>query len=104
MTTRITPEPHRSRRMARRGLTLALLAMVAGLYACAPKITKVDTSYTMPEGVRSQGSTLITWVDQSTTGFVYKDSAPADPDTTDPLLTTLTFQRYSPNVIHGMII
>jgi hypothetical protein len=58
----------------------------------------------MPEGVRSQASTLIAWVDQPTTGFVYKDSAPADPDTTDPLLTTLTFERYSPNVIHGMII
>jgi len=90
--------------MARGVLTVALLAMVAGLYACAPKITKVDASYTMPEGVMSQNSTLITWIDQPTTAYVYKDRPPADPDSTDSLMSTTPFARYSPNVIHGMII
>jgi hypothetical protein len=86
-------------------IAVTLLALVAGLEACAPKITKVDADYTMPEGTPSPDATLILWPDQPTTAYIYGDRPPADPDTTaDTLITSLVFSRQTPNSLHGMII
>ena len=101
---RFNPDAARSRRPVRAALAIALLVSVASLYACAPKITKVDTAYTMPEGVVSPDAQLIVWRDQPTTAYLYFDKAPADPDSTDSLITTTQFERYTPNVLQGMIL
>ena len=91
---RFNPDAARSRRPVRAVLAIALLAGVAGLYACAPKITKVDTAYTMPEGVVSPDAQLIVWRDQPTTAYIYFDKVPADPDSTDSLITTTQFEAF----------
>lgn len=105
MTTRNHPGATRRWPAARALLALTLLAVAASLQGCAPKITKVDASYTMPEGVASPNATLIVWPDLPTTAYVYEDNPPADPDTTaDVLLATLSYARQSPGTLHGLII
>lgn len=104
MMIRSTPDPVRSRRPVRAAMAVAFLAMVAGLYSCAPKITKIDASYTMPEGVVTSDASLLLWGDQPTIAGVYGDLVPADPDTLDTLITTLRFQRYDSRTLHGLII
>lgn len=103
MTNSSTSFPAPSRRPARVALGLAFLATVAGLYACAPKITKVDAAYSMPEGTFNPNAQMLVWRDEPTTAYVYDDVVPADPDSTDVLTSTRQFERYTPNVLHGMI-
>jgi hypothetical protein len=104
MMTRSTPDPARSRRPVRAAFAVAFIALVAGLYSCAPKITKVDTRYSMPEGVVSSDASLLLWYDQPTTVAIYADVAPADPDPNDVLMRTETYQRYDAQTLHGLII
>ena len=61
MTNSNTSVPAPSRRLGRVALGFAFLAMVAGLYACAPKTTKVDAAYTMPEGVFNSNAQMLVW-------------------------------------------
>ncbi len=103
MTNSNTSIPAPSRRLGTVALGFAFLATVAGLYACAPKITKVDAAYTMPEGVFNPNAQMLVWRDEPTTAYVYDDVVPADPDSTDVLTSTRQYERYTPNVLHGMI-
>jgi hypothetical protein len=101
-------------RAARAIATTTSVLALACLYACAPKITKVDTAYTMPEGVSSPNATMIVWRDQPTTVYFYEIKGLSDPDQFDKFLTdpeapdsltaAETHERYSPNVLHGLII
>jgi hypothetical protein len=104
MMTCSTPDPGRSRRPARAALALLLLLVVAGLDACAPKITKVDASYTMPEGIMTSKASLILWADEPTIAYLYDDTPPADPDSLDVVTAAIPYARASANSIHGMII
>jgi hypothetical protein len=104
MIIRDTSDPVR-RHPARAGLAVLLLAMVAGLYACAPKITKVDAGFATPEGVVSPNARLIVWADLPTTAYVFGDRPPADPDSVaDTLITSLIYERQTPRSLHGMIV
>ena len=67
MTKSCTSVPAPSRRLGRVALGFAFLATVAGLYACAPKITKVDAAYTMPEGTFNPNAQMLIWRDEPTT-------------------------------------
>jgi hypothetical protein len=99
-----TPGTARTRRAVRSTILLATVAAAALLAGCAPKITQVDASYTMPEGTRSPDATLLVWADQPTFAYVYGDIAPADPDSTDTLQTAQPYQRWSPSTLHGLIL
>lgn len=93
-----------SDRTRRSAVALLALAAIAALAGCAPKITSVDPSYTMPEGTTSDQSQLIVWADQPTTAYYFTDLPPADPDPGDTPLGAFDVRRYSPGTIHGMII
>src|SRR5438094_623786 len=102
-------DPRRSRRLGRSTAPAAVLAITLGLglaavTGCAPKISNVDASYTMPEGTPSAQTQLILWQDQPTTAYYYVDHPPADPSDMDSLIDVRPFERYSPGTIQGMIL
>ena len=70
-------------RQARAGSAAAALILVASVYACAPKITGVDSHYSMPEGVRSPASSMMVWADQGVTAYVVDDLPPDEPQAND---------------------
>ncbi len=99
--------PDRTRRPAVALAPVALLATALSLAAfgagCAPKITSVNSSYTMPEGTVSPKSIMMIWPDAPTTAYYYTDLGPTDPDPTDHLDRVETPRRYPPGTIQGMV-
>ena len=84
---------------------LVVCALAAALLAsCSPKITAVDSSYSLPEGTPSPNAQLILWNDQPTYGLIYHDNQPADPDATDSLLYVVPVERYPAGTHRGLII
>jgi len=74
------------------------------LSSCSSKVTAVDSSYTMPEGVTSPYAQMVVWNDQPTVMRFYHDNQPADPDVTDSLLFVSPLAAYPAGTHRGMII
>ena len=90
--------------LSRPVLGALLLAAALGAAGCSKKLTQVDSSFTVPEGMPSANSRLIVFPDVAVGIREYLDRAPVGLDEGDSLLQTIVLYRTGPGVINGVVL
>jgi hypothetical protein len=71
--------------------------------SCSKKPTRVDASYTTPEGTRSDAVRLVLWPSLPNSAAHFKDLPPVGGGPEDSLIDILTFRRDPEGSLRGMV-